>query len=50
VAEVGVKAASPAHVEEPSGEPMTPPDAPNRGRGLMTSLAMVGRSTQGEEA
>jgi len=49
VAEEGVRAPSPAHVEEPSDEPMTPPDVRDRGKGPMTSSAMVGKSAQGEE-
>jgi len=34
-AEEGVRAPSPTHVEEPSGEARTPPDAPDRGKGPM---------------
>ena len=50
VAEEGVRALSPACVEEPSVEARTPSDAPDRGKGPMASSTMVGRSTQGEEA
>jgi hypothetical protein len=46
----GVRAPSPAHVEEPSVEARTLPDAPDLGKGSMASSTMVGRSVQGEGA
>ena len=44
------RAPSPALMEEPSGQPVTPPDIPDRGKGPMAPSAMVGRSTRDEEA
>jgi len=49
-AEEGVRSPSPTRVEEPAAEVRAPDDAPDLGKRPMTSSAMVGRSTQGEEA
>jgi len=46
----GIRAPSPARVEEPPVEARTPEDMPDLGKGLVTASAMVGWSTQGEEA
>jgi hypothetical protein len=45
-----IRAPSPAQVEEEPVEARAPEGAPDLGKGPMAASAMVGRSTQSEEA